>query len=119
MRRGTSRPSGHRRLAILAMPTRPGRQSGRIDENDLRTAIYTTTRDRIYGYFDGMKEAGVDTAKVPVFETQNDETTVHAAIEQLFAGERPTAILAESDRAALIAIDGSRPAAFLCRAMCR
>ncbi len=42
---------------------------------------------------------------MPVLETQNDETTVHAAMEQLFAGERPTAIVAESDRAALIAID--------------
>ena len=43
---------------------------------------------------------------VPIFETQSDAATIHPALEEIFAAPSPpTAILAESDRIAFIAID--------------
>jgi DNA-binding LacI/PurR family transcriptional regulator len=98
---------GHRKFAVVALSVRPGHSaSGPITLADVDVAIYGGSRDRVHGYFDVLSRHGIDTSSVPIFETQNDEPTVHAALEFLFGGaDRPTALLVQSDRAALIAID--------------
>jgi DNA-binding LacI/PurR family transcriptional regulator len=69
-------------------------------------AEYATSRLRVEGYFAALAAAGVDTRAVPVFETTGDPATVDAALAELFAaGEPPTALLAESDRIAMRALE--------------
>src|SRR3569832_1560914 len=101
---------GHRRFAVLTMPVRPGHKaSGPLTTDDIEQSIYSTSRDRVHGYFDVLSRAGVDTSAVPLYETQNDERTVRAALASIFrSGEPPTALLAQSDRAALCARDWLR-----------
>ncbi|GLS29282.1 transcriptional regulator, LacI family [Mesorhizobium albiziae] len=99
---------GHRRVAILSLPFADDR-FGPASMDDVHAAIYATSSDRIAGYFEGLAEFGIDTAKVPVFETQNDGQTTRAGLEYLFSqAEPPTAILAMSDRIALDALDWLR-----------
>lgn len=96
---------GHRRFAILAMQLNEG-ASGRRSIEDVMATVYTATRDRVAGYMEALAAAGIDTATVPIFETQSDRATVYAALEEIFAvPEPPTAILAESDKIALIALE--------------
>lgn len=99
---------GHRRLGILSLPFVDDR-FGLASMQDVRAAVYSTSSDRIFGYFEGLAEFGIDTATIPIFETQNDARTTHAGLECLFdRGEPPTAILAMSDRIALDALDWLR-----------
>lgn len=96
---------GHRRFAVLTLPFVDD-SSGLVTPERFGTAIYTATRNRLAGYFDELSRFGVDIAKVPVYETGNDAATTRAGLETIFAGaEPPTAILAMSDRMAMVAID--------------
>ncbi|TGT79263.1 substrate-binding domain-containing protein, partial [Mesorhizobium sp. M8A.F.Ca.ET.161.01.1.1] len=77
-----------------------------VSPEQVRTALYAGTRDRLTGYFNELSRVGVDTSSVPVYETANDAASTRAALEAIFAaGEPPTAILAMSDRMALIALE--------------
>ncbi|RWE89692.1 substrate-binding domain-containing protein, partial [Mesorhizobium sp.] len=72
----------------------------------VRTAVYPGTRDRLVGYFEALSRLGVDTAVIPVYETENDKASTRAGLETIFASaEPPTAILAMSDRIAMVAIE--------------
>jgi DNA-binding LacI/PurR family transcriptional regulator len=83
--------------------------TGPADAGRIAAATHMGPRDRLAGYFEALAEVGVDTATVPVFETQNDEPGTVAALEHVFAaGEPPTAILAMSDKVALHALDWFR-----------
>jgi DNA-binding LacI/PurR family transcriptional regulator len=96
---------GHRRFAVLSLSFVDG-STGLVSPEHVRTAVYTGTRDRLAGYFEALSRFGVDTAKVPVYETENDEASTRAGLEAIFASaEPPTAILAMSDRIAMIAIE--------------
>jgi DNA-binding LacI/PurR family transcriptional regulator len=96
---------GHRRFAVLALPFADG-STGPASPERIRTALYTGTRDRLVGYFEALSRFGVDTADVPVYETENDEASTKAGLETIFASaEPPTAILAMSDRMAMVAIE--------------
>jgi DNA-binding LacI/PurR family transcriptional regulator len=96
---------GHRRFAILTMKLRETGSGPRSMEEVMRT-VFSATRDRVVGYAQALKAADVEIARVPIFETQSDAATVGAALEQIFASaEPPTAILAESDKIALLALD--------------
>ncbi|TGQ73199.1 MAG: LacI family DNA-binding transcriptional regulator [Mesorhizobium sp.] len=96
---------GHRRFAVLALPFADDR-TGFVSPEQVRTALYAGTRDRLTGYFNELSRVGVDTSSVPVYETANDAASTRAALEAIFAaGEPPTAILAMSDRMALIALE--------------
>ncbi|MER8535105.1 LacI family DNA-binding transcriptional regulator [Mesorhizobium sp. M1005] len=96
---------GHRRFAVLSLAFADD-STGLVSPEQVRTAVYTGTRDRLLGYLEGLSRFGVDTAKVPVYETENDEASTKVGLETLFASaEPPTAILAMSDRVAMEALE--------------
>ncbi|HWA18885.1 MAG TPA: LacI family DNA-binding transcriptional regulator [Devosia sp.] len=96
---------GHRRFGILALEFVDDR-SGPVTMAEVEAAVYSTSRDRVHGYFDALGAAGIDTRRVPIYETLNDEATTHAALAFMFdTQEPPTALLCMSDRVALIAMD--------------
>ena len=71
---------------------------------DEATGVSKATASNVFN-LDALREVGIDTQAVPVFETLSDEATVHAALEEIFAAPAPpTAILAQSDRIAMIAL---------------
>lgn len=96
---------GHRRFAVLSLPAQD-KTFGVADAERLIAGKYSGTRDRIRGYLQEFAEAGIETAAVPIYETDNDEETTRAAMDYLMSREpRPTAILSMSDRMALAALD--------------
>ncbi len=95
---------GHRRFAILAIAF-VNDHVGRVGTWDIETATHMTSKERARGYFDALAEAGIVADGVPMYETQNGDAATVAVLESLFAGEPPTAILAMSDRIAIVAMD--------------
>ncbi|TPL82109.1 substrate-binding domain-containing protein [Mesorhizobium sp. B2-3-13] len=96
---------GHRRFAVLALPFVDNR-TGLVSAEQVRAATYAGTRDRLTGYLRELSRVGVDTSKVPVYETANDVASTKAGLEAIFASDAPpTAILAMSDRIALVALE--------------
>ena len=99
---------GHRRFAIIAMEF-GAEGSGRVTMERVEAATYVTSRARVQGYFEALAAFGVDTEAVPIYETTMDAATVDAALEEIFAApEPPTALLAQSDRIAMRALDWLR-----------
>lgn len=97
---------GHRRFAILAMEFAEDGASGPANARRVAAATYAPSRDRVTGAFDVLSAAGIDTADVPIFETTSDPATVAAALDALYsAPSPPTALLAQSDRIAMTALD--------------
>lgn len=97
---------GHRRFAVLAMEFSEDGRSGPATLERVAGAEYAPSRDRVNGYFDMLAAGGINTSSVPIFETTSDPGTVTSALEALFAApEPPTAILAQSDRIAMIALE--------------
>jgi DNA-binding LacI/PurR family transcriptional regulator len=97
---------GHRRFGILAMEL--GEEGAGPATMDRIEAGYASTRERVHGYFEALASFGIDTATVPVFETR-DAATIEAALAALFASPKPpTALLAQSDRIAMTALDWLR-----------
>ena len=69
-------------------------------------ATYSTSRDRAIGSWKALDGAGIARDSVPLFETREDEASTHAVMEQMFAGpDKPTGILAMSDKIAMHAVD--------------
>ena len=96
---------GHRRFGILTMQLGE-KTSGRRTMADVMKTIFSASRDRVLGYAEALRAGGIDFNAVPMFETQADAATVDAAMTELFAvPEPPTALLAESDKIALLALD--------------
>ncbi|QPC93597.1 LacI family DNA-binding transcriptional regulator [Mesorhizobium sp. INR15] len=99
---------GHRRFAVLALPCADS-GFGPTTQAHVEKALYSGTRDRLRGYFAEISRIGVDVSQVPIYETVNNEESVWAGLDHIFAGsEKPTAILAMSDRMALHALDWLR-----------
>ena len=98
---------GHRRFAVLALEVKEnGSGSGRTSMEAVEKTTFLAVRDRVRGYFAALADDGIDTAAIPIFETHEDAPTVHAALEEIFAAPTPpTALLAQSDGIALIALD--------------
>lgn len=96
---------GHRRFAILALKLDRD-SNGRASPRQIEMSVYSTPRERVRGTFDALIAHGIDTAAVPIFATPEDPHAIHAALEEMFAAPAPpTAILAQSDVIALIALD--------------
>lgn len=99
---------GHRRFAMLTLPLADGRV-GPITEADIEAAVYVSAVERIRGYHAALAAHGIDIGAVPMFETENDRESAEAALTAIFAApEPPTAILAMSDRLALLTLDWLR-----------
>lgn len=96
---------GHRRFAILALNLIP-EGTGPVSFERATTSTSSTPRDRMLGYAQAVEAAGIDPWTVPIHESQNGEAAIVAALEQIFAApEPPTAILAQADKIALVAIE--------------
>ena len=96
---------GHRRFGILALHFAEG-STGPVTAARAQGATYSGTRDRLTGYLEALSHAGIDAGSVPIYETGNDVPTVHASLNYMFdRPQPPTALLAMSDRIAMIAID--------------
>ena len=96
---------GHRRFAVLSTELKEG-HVGPVDEAEIAAAIYSTSRDRMMGYWQVLEGAGIGRADVPVHETRNEAGSVQAALEAIFAeGQGPTALLCMSDRIAMLAME--------------
>lgn len=99
---------GHRRFAVLALPCADA-GFGPTTQAQVEMALYSGTRDRLRGYFAELSSFHIDVSLVPIYETVNDEKSVWAGLDHIFAAaEAPTAILAMSDRIALHALDWLR-----------
>ena len=98
---------GHRRFAILTMRfAERGMPASHASIETIAATSLSATRDRAAGYFEALSARGISPALVPIHATQSDRATVHAALEAIFALETPpTAILAQSDQIALIALE--------------
>ncbi|NSZ17160.1 LacI family DNA-binding transcriptional regulator [Agrobacterium vitis] len=99
---------GHNRLCILS--TKIGNdRAGSITEVEMRRAKNSTSRDRALGYWQALEAAGISIADTPIMLTLEDEQSTYACMARLFSEEnRPTGILAMSDKIALWAIDWLR-----------
>ncbi len=96
---------GHSRFAILSTQIDDD-TVGRVSEAQMRAAKYSTSRDRAFGYWQALDAAGIAPSDVPIMVTQEDENSTHANMSELFsASEKPTAILAMSDKIAMWAVD--------------
>ncbi|WEJ34482.1 LacI family DNA-binding transcriptional regulator [Devosia sp. SD17-2] len=96
---------GHKRLAILSTQINDS-HVGRASEAEMRAAKYSTTRDRAIGYWQAMTAARIEISSAPIMVTQEDAKSTNDTMAALFSGtERPTAILAMSDKIAMWAVD--------------
>ena len=97
---------GHRRFAILAIEFNEG-CAGRRTPDDIACASLPSGRDRARGSLDELAMRGIPPDTVPIFECIEDGKSVHAALQTLFEGDgpKPTALIAQSDAIAMIALD--------------
>jgi DNA-binding LacI/PurR family transcriptional regulator len=102
---------GHRRLAVVTLRVREDDRRGLIDADRRGTAAYRVTRERLAGYRDAVRAAGLDWEAVPVYEGPNERAVgAEAAASLLALDPRPTAVLGMSDELALGVLDGARDA---------
>jgi len=105
---------GHRRFAILSLPLRPDGRSGPASPERIAAATYEVTAARLNGYRTALAAAGVTPETAPVAECAlNDERQARdltAPLLRRAAADRPSAILAMSDRLALGAAAAAREA---------
>jgi DNA-binding LacI/PurR family transcriptional regulator len=94
---------GHRRLAIVSLPCQPDGYTGPGNPARVATSAFDVTAARFAGYADALAEAGIAIEGIPFFEcAHSDEALGAAAAGHLFAlADRPTAVLAMSDRLAI------------------
>ena len=103
---------GHRRFGIVTLPCHPDGYTGPGDPARLASSLFDVTAARFAGYADALGEAGVAIEGVPFFEcAHGDEALGAAAGGHLFAlVDRPTAVLAMSDRLAIGVMAAARSA---------
>lgn len=96
---------GHRRVGVLALEF-DDQHEGPATLERIEGATYSTARDRAQGYFEVFERYGVNREDIPIFETRSTRDSTGRGLEFLFSGpERPTAILAMSDRVAMYALE--------------
>jgi DNA-binding LacI/PurR family transcriptional regulator len=105
---------GHRRFAVLSLNLRPDGQNGPASPERIAAATYEVAAARLNGYRAALAAAGVGPETVPVVECAlNDERQARDLTLPLLrpaAADRPSAILAMSDRLALGAAAAAREA---------
>ena len=97
---------GHRRIGILSLEGSDDGKIGLADPPRRMAWEYGNTRQRLLGYEDALRAAGVAVDEIPVVESLNDAGTAHRMAAVLFDhAPDMTAVLAMSDVLALAAID--------------
>jgi DNA-binding LacI/PurR family transcriptional regulator len=101
---------GHRRLAVVAFGLHRSPVRGLVDTAAQAAATYAVTRDRLAGYRDAAVRAGIDWARVPVFQGVDSTPTEGeaGATAILTSRPRPTALICLSDRLAEGALTAAR-----------
>jgi DNA-binding LacI/PurR family transcriptional regulator len=97
---------GHRRIGVICMRLRNSRFDGLVDIERQHGAVFAVQRERLAGLRDGLAEAGVDWADVPVMERfeHTEEAGASAAGELLSHHPKLTAVVCTSDVLALGAL---------------
>jgi DNA-binding LacI/PurR family transcriptional regulator len=97
---------GHRRIGVLCMRLAAGRNDGPAGEPRQGGATYPVQRNRLAGLRDGLAEAGVDWATIPVHERfeHSVDAGQSATAEMLAAHPELTAVVCTSDILALGAL---------------
>ncbi len=100
---------GHRRIGVIALETRPDGYAGPLHAGRRTGAAYGITMERLAGYEEAMRQAGLDPATLLLEEQRGYARVggVAAAHRLLAAHLRPSAILAMSDEFALGAIEAA------------
>jgi DNA-binding LacI/PurR family transcriptional regulator len=120
---------GHRRIAIVALPFHPDGYTGPANEARIEEARFDVAASRLAGYREALAEAGIDPDDIPVFECAHSDEDLGAEAGRHFLGgedldepdrrdgaggvarpDRPTAILAMSDRLAIGVMSAAREA---------
>ncbi len=93
---------GHRRLAVVSFGLHRRPTRGFVDERIQSAATYAVTRRRLAGYRQAAADAGLEWARVPVFQCTDSTIAEGAAgaAAVLATTPRPTALLCLSDRLA-------------------
>jgi DNA-binding LacI/PurR family transcriptional regulator len=95
---------GHRRFAILSLNLVP-EGTGPVSYEQAISSATSTPRDRVLGYAQAFEAAGIDPRSVPIHEGDEGEAAIGAALKIIFSSPTPpTAILAQADRLALVAM---------------
>ncbi|MBD2463474.1 LacI family DNA-binding transcriptional regulator [Oscillatoria sp. FACHB-1407] len=96
---------GHTRLGIISMELQADGYEGKVDDQRMQSTTFPSTLDRLHGYLDALREAGIDPQTVAIEERLNrEESGFSATLALLNQTPRPTAILAMSDRLAVGAL---------------
>lgn len=93
---------GHRKVAILGYRLTPERHHGAITQTQQRKASYHSTRVRLKGYHDALAAFGLgwDTLRFIESESNDQAGGLQSSMELLGEGDRPSAILTDSDQLA-------------------
>lgn len=103
---------GHRRIAIVGLPFHPDGYTGPATGTRIAEARFDVAAARLDGYRDALAEAGIDLDDAPVFECahSDEDLGLVAGRHLLDRPDRPTAVLAMSDRLALGVVAAAREA---------
>jgi DNA-binding LacI/PurR family transcriptional regulator len=101
---------GHERFGVVSLELAPDVSGGLADLARQRAATYRPSRLRLRGYAAAIEAAGIPWERVPVYEVaESTPQQGKIAAEVLLAHDpRPTAILAQSDQAALGVLEAAR-----------
>jgi DNA-binding LacI/PurR family transcriptional regulator len=94
---------GHRRFAILSAQCLSTPRDGPLTAAEAARSRFQDNRERLRGYLDTLAGAGIDSDRVPIWETSglSRENAMTAAAGLLERQPRPTAMLCMSDELAL------------------
>jgi DNA-binding LacI/PurR family transcriptional regulator len=98
---------GHRRIAILSLEMMPDGFSGLVGDERVKKCRAPVTRQRLFGFADALKNAGIDPALVPIYEIRTNDDAEASYWTRRFLKDkraRPTAIFSMSDRMAFGAL---------------
>src|SRR5262249_8761659 len=101
---------GLRRIAVLSSEMMPDGDSGLVNGDRIEKCHGSVARQRLLGYTDAFKDAGIDPASVPVCEIRiNDDAKASYWTTRLLKKKRgrPTAIFSMSDRMAFGALQAA------------
>ncbi len=101
---------GHRRFGVITDRIRDDDFVGLADIERQRAATFEVNRDRLHGYADALRAAGLTWETVPVKECfpLSPQTGQREVAELLDRPDRPTAIISTSDQLALGVLAAAR-----------